>query len=115
MLHFKFIPVLTNWLLLLPFLTLSQRYTEQERKFYKLDGKSLLGNVTAVRDVKDFMDCSFLCLEYGPYACLSFNFERSNINGFHSCELSNSERYLEPHKIQERNSYDYYGTTTEVN
>ena len=114
MLSFNFIAVLTTVLLLLRSLTLGQRYTKRERKFYKLDGKSLLGNVTAVRKVKDILDCSFLCLKYGPFACLSYNFERSNDNGFHSCELSSSERYLEPHKIQERNSYDYYGTTTEV-
>ena len=114
MLSFNFIAVLTTALLLLRFLTLGQRYTKRERKLYKLDGKSLLGNVTAVRKVKDILDCSFLCLKYGPFACLSYNFERSNDNGFHSCELSSSERYLEPHKMQERNSYDYYGTTTEV-
>ena len=65
-------------------------------------------------EVQDFLDCSFLCLEHGPFACLSFNVGKTNNNGYYTCELSNSERYLEPHRIQERISYDYYGTTTEV-
>ncbi|KAJ7371441.1 hypothetical protein OS493_025911 [Desmophyllum pertusum] len=85
----------------------------QESKFYKLEDKSLIGNVTATRQVQDFLDCSFLCLEHGPFACLSFNVGKTNNNGYYTCELSNSERYLEPHRIQQRASYDYYGMTTE--
>ncbi|KAJ7371435.1 Hyaluronan and proteoglycan link protein 2, partial [Desmophyllum pertusum] len=63
-------------------------------------------------EVQDYFDCSFLCLEHGPSACLSFNVGKTNNNGYYTCELSNSERYLEPHRIQERASYDYYGMTT---
>ena len=99
---------------MLPFLGLGLRYAVQDREFYVMEGKSLIGNVTAVRQVTDLLDCSFLCLEFGPDACLSFNFEKSHDNGFHSCELSNSEKYFDPHKIQERATFDYYGTTTKV-
>ena len=45
--------------------------------------------------------------------CLSFNLERSN-NNIHTCELSSSEKYLEPQKVQERAGYDYYGTEYDV-
>ena len=79
-----------------------------------MEDKSLVGNVTVVKKVGDYFDCSFLCLEYGPFTYLSFNFGRNNNNGYHSCEISNSERYHEPHKIQERPGFDYYGTTYEV-
>lgn len=75
---------------------------------------ALVRNVTVVKKVEDYFDCSFLCLEYGPFTCLSFNFGRNNYHGYHSCEISNSERYYEPHKIQERLGFDYYGTTYEV-
>ncbi|KAL9973604.1 hypothetical protein ACROYT_G020081 [Oculina patagonica] len=66
-----------------------------------------------MRKVKDYFDCSFLCLEHGPFACLSFNFGNTEEDGYYTCELSDSERYLEPLRIQQRLSYDYYGTTTE--
>ena len=79
-----------------------------------MEGKSLIGNVTAVRQVTDLLDCSFLCLEIGPNGCLSFNLEKGDGNDFYSCELSNSEKYFDPHKIQERPTFDYYGTTTKV-
>ncbi|KAJ7371442.1 stabilin 1 [Desmophyllum pertusum] len=82
----------------------------QESKFYKLEDKSLIGNVTATMQVQDYFDCSFLCLEHGPSACLSFNVGKTNNNGYYTCELSNSERYLEPHRVQLRASYDYYET-----
>ena len=111
---FKSIVFLTSWIITLPFLGLGLRYTVQDREFYIMEGKSLIGNVTAVRQVTDLLDCSFLCLEFGPNGCLSFNFEKSNDKGFHSCELSNSEKYFDPHKIQERPTFDYYGTTAKV-
>ena len=110
----KSIAVLTSWMITLPFLGLGLRYTVQDREFYIMEGKSLTGNMTAVRKVTDLLDCSFLCLEFGPYGCLSFNFEKSDDNSFHSCELSNSEKYFDPHKIQERPTFDYYGTSTRV-
>ena len=101
------------WFVLLPFIVVGEQYVHQT--FYRIKDKSLLGNVTAVREVKSALDCSFTCLQYGPFACLSFNLNtRKNENGFHLCEISNSERYLEPHKVQERPSYDYYGTKIEV-
>ena len=111
---FKSIVFLTSWIIILPLLGLGLRYTVQDREFYITEGKSLIGNVTEVRKVKDLLECSFLCLEFGPYGCLSFNFEKSDGNDFHSCELSNSEKYFDPHKIQERPSYDYYGTSGKV-
>ncbi|XP_073254541.1 hyaluronan and proteoglycan link protein 1-like [Porites lutea] len=101
---------LRKWLVLLSLLVLVQPYLTRERQFYKIEGKSLLGNVTAVTKVKDFFRCCFLCMEYGPVACLSFNLERSNNSGIHTCELSSSEKYLEPQKMQRRLDYDYYGT-----
>ena len=98
-----------------PLFAVGQRYTTQDRKFYKLQSKSLLGNVTIVSQVKDHYDCSFMCVKYGHLTCLSFNFNTTvNEDGFHFCELSNSERYLEPQKTQEMPGNDYYGTATEV-
>ena len=86
-----------------------------ERTHYKLEGKSLMGNVTEIRKVRDFFDCSFVCMEKGIPACLSFNIGRvSDDNSYYVCELSNSERYMEPERMQERISFDYYGTITEV-
>ena len=111
---FKSIVVLISWIIILPFLGLGLRYSVRDREFYKMEGKSLIGNVTAVREVTDPLDCSFLCLEFGRYACLSFNFEKNDGKGLHSCELSNSEKYFDPHKIQERPTFDYYGTTAKV-
>ena len=73
---FKSIVFLTSWIITLPFLGLGLRYTVQHREFYIMEGKSLIGNVTAVRQVTDLLDCSFLCLEFGPNDCLSFNFEK---------------------------------------
>ena len=110
----NFIVGLRKWLVLLSLLVLVQPYLTRERQFYKIEGKSLLGNVTAVTKVKDFFRCCFLCMEYGPVACLSFNLERSNNSGIHTCELSSSEKYLEPQKMQRRLDYDYYGTEFQV-
>ncbi len=115
MLTFKPIAVFSSFLFtLFPFLGLSQHLGMQDRKFYKLSNKSLVGKVTTTRKVKDYFDCSFLCLEHGPLACLSFNFGNTEEDGYYTCELSNSERALEPLSFQERLSYDYYGTTFEV-
>ena len=101
------------WLVLLPFIAFGEQYVH--RTFYRIQDKSLTGNVTTAGEVKSALDCSFTCLQYGPFACLSFNFNTTkNENGFHLCEINNSERYLEPHKVQERPSYDYYGTTAKV-
>lgn len=79
-----------------------------------MEGKSLIGNVTSIRKVKDFIECAFLCLANGPFGCLSLNLRTTMDNGSLSCELSNSERYLGPHNIQDRPGYDYYGTTAKV-
>ena len=113
MVSFKFIAGLRKWLVLLSLLVLVQQYLTRERQFYKIEGKSLLGNVTAVMKVKDFFRCCFLCMQYGPVACLSFNLERNN-NSIHTCELSSSEKYLEPQKMRRRLDYDYYGTEFQV-
>ena len=103
---------LTKWLLALPLIALGLQL-KRERTFYKIDGKSVLGNITAVREAKDLIECSFQCIEFGPVPCLSFNLERSNRN-VRICELSNTEKYLEPQKIHERPGYDYYGTEFQV-
>lgn len=97
-----------------PFLVFAQHLLMHHRQFYKMSNKSMVGNVTETQKVEDYLDCSFLCLEYGPFHCLSFNFGKANDNGYYTCELSNSERYLEPQRMQERSSYDYYGTIAEV-
>ena len=113
--NFKSIFVLTTCLYTIcPFLVFAQHLMMHRRQFYKISSKSLVGNVTATQKVEDYFDCSFLCLELGPFYCLSFNFGKTSDNGYYTCELSNSERYLEPQRIQERSSYDYYGTTVEV-
>ncbi|XP_078370347.1 uncharacterized protein LOC144654122 [Oculina patagonica] len=114
MLSFKAIAVFSGCLFtVFPFLGLSQHLGIYDREFYRMPNKSLVGNVTEMRKVKDYFDCSFLCLEHGPFACLSFNFGNTEEDGYYTCELSDSERYLEPLRIQQRLSYDYYGTTTE--
>ena len=113
MVSFNFIAGLRKWLVLLSLLVLVQQSLTRERQFYKIEGKSLLGNVTAVMKVKDFFRCCMLCMQYGPVACLSFNLERNN-NSIHTCELSSSEKYLEPQKMQRRLDYDYYGTEFQV-
>lgn len=97
-----------------PLLVLAQHLIMHRREFYKMPNKSLLGNVIETQKVQDYFDCSFLCLKHGPFNCLSFNFGKVNDNGYYTCELNDSERYLEPQKIQQRSSYDYYGTTAEV-
>ena len=114
--HFGYkIAVLPNFLLgIFPFLSLAQHSIKRGRQFYKLPDSYLVGNTTSTRHVKDYFDCSFLCLEHEPFACLSFNMARNSNNGYHTCELSSSERSLEPQRIEERLGYDYYGTTTEV-
>lgn len=111
---FRYIVFWANCFLMWSFLAFG-RQNSITRGFYKLQDKSLVGNVTAVNEVKDFFDCSFLCLLYGPSACLSFHLNRTlNENGLHFCEISNSERLLEPEKIKKTLHYDYYGTTFEV-
>ena len=93
----------------------AKRHFMHERIYYKLEGKSLIGNVTEIRKVRDFFDCSFVCMGKGIPACLSFNIGRSaDDNGYYVCEMSNSERYMDPERMQDRISFDYYGTTTEV-
>ncbi|PFX19071.1 hypothetical protein AWC38_SpisGene16508 [Stylophora pistillata] len=72
---------------------------------------AFVGNSTLTKIVKDYFDCSFFCLESGPSACLSFNLGRNSESGYRRCELINSERYMEPERIEEHKSYDYYGTT----
>ena len=115
MLFVKLVEVLAKLSMVAHLFPVGQRYTTQDRKFYKLQSKSLLGNVTIVSHVKDHYDCSFMCVKYGHLTCLSFNFNTTvNEDGFHFCELSNSERYLEPQKTHEMPGNDYYGTTTEV-
>ena len=97
-----------------PFIGFAHHLIMHDMKFYKMLNKSLVGKVTETRKVKDCFDCCFLCLEHGPSVCLSFNFGKASDNENYTCELSNSERYLEPERLEQRSSYDYYGTATEV-
>ena len=46
----------------------------------------MLGNITAVREAKDLIECSFQCIEFGPVPCLSFSLEKTNRN-VRICEL----------------------------
>ena len=114
----KSIVVLTTCLVaIFPLLGFAQHLIAHDRRFYKIADASLVGSVTATRKVKDFFDCSFLCLQddHVPISCVSFNLCKvSDSNGYYTCELSSSERHLEPDKLQETPDYDYYGATAEV-
>ncbi|XP_068701237.1 stabilin-2-like [Montipora foliosa] len=106
--------LLSNCFLRLPFLGLALRHSFRERIFYKLDGMSLIGNVTEETKVSDLWYCVILCLEYGPLSCLSFNFNKTkDTRDLHDCHLINSEKFLKPQQMQERPSFDYYGTPFE--
>lgn len=82
---------------------------QKEAMFYNIKTASLLGNVTMIKTVNDELDCAFMCLRNYPQNCLSFNFGGTSIDGKHTCELSNSERALEPHRMQSREGFDYFG------
>lgn len=73
-----------------------------------------MGNITKVEETKSGLDCAFLCLQMPQGSCLSFNFGRRATNGLHICELSNSERALEPHKLLNRTNFVYYGMKMSV-
>ena len=88
---------------------------KRETMFYAIENVSLTGNVTTVKLATDDLDCAFLCLRNDkPAKCFSFNFGRDADHGLHMCELSDSERTLEPHNMQSRNGFDYYGMQTKV-
>ncbi|PFX16567.1 hypothetical protein AWC38_SpisGene19159 [Stylophora pistillata] len=104
------------WLITISFVSeVWQVVLVRERTYYKLEGKSLIGNVSETRKVKDFSDCAFICLRLGVSSCLSFNIAKvTDIDRHYSCELSTSEKYLEPDEsFKDRITHDYYGTTTE--
>ena len=81
----------------------------KEVAFYRIRSTSLVGNVTLVKPVKREMDCALKCLRNYPQSCLSFNFGRDSIHKMLTCELSNSERVLEPNRMQSRIGFDYLG------
>lgn len=81
----------------------------KEVAFYRIRSTSLVGNVTLVKPVKREMDCALKCLRNYPQSCLSFNFGRDSIHKMPTCELSNSERALEPNRMQSRIGFDYLG------
>ena len=81
----------------------------KEVAFYRIRSTSLVGNVTLVKPVKREMDCALNCLRNYPQSCLSFNFGRDSIHKMPTCELSNSERALEPNRMQSRIGFDYLG------
>lgn len=88
---------------------------KQDTMFYAIENAYLTGNVTMVKLATDELDCAFSCLRNdNPVKCFSFNFGRPADRGLHTCELSGSERTLEPHNMQSRKGFDYYGVETEV-
>ena len=83
---------------------------ERKAMFYSIEGASLISNVIMVILAKDELDCAFSCLRsHHLNRCFSFNFGRKTERGLHTCELSNSERALDPQKIQTRREFDYFG------
>ena len=88
--------------------------TQREVLFYSVKSASLIGKVTMTRLVKDEMECAFMCYRHYPRDCLSFNFRRKAIGDTHVCELSNSERALEPGRMQNGKGVDYFGVQTVV-
>ncbi|CAH3039567.1 unnamed protein product [Porites lobata] len=85
------------------------RNKRKEALFYSIESASHVGNIIKVEKTKSGLDCAFLCLQMPQGSCLSFNFGRIATNGLHICELSNSERALEPHKLLNRINFVYYG------
>ena len=81
----------------------------KEVAFYRIRSTSLVGNITFIKPVKREMDCALKCLRNYPQSCLSFNFGRDSIHKTFTCELSNSERILEPNRMQSRTGFDYLG------
>lgn len=116
MIPFKFIIFLTTWLTaIFSSLGFAQHLASREKTFYTLLDKSLVENVTLTKKVKSDYELSFLCLRQGPPPWLSFNFGKvTDSEGYYKCELCNSKRYLEPHGMQKRLNYDYYGIITQV-
>ena len=90
------------------------RNKRKEALFYSIESASHVGNITKVEKTKSGLDCAFLCLQMPQGSCQSFNFGRIAINGLHICELSNSERALEPHKLLNRTKFVYYGMRMSV-
>lgn len=82
---------------------------QREVLFYSVKSASLIGKVTMTRLVKDELECAYMCYRQYPHDCLSFNFCRKPIDETHICELSNSERALEPDSMQKRKGFDYFG------
>ena len=83
--------------------------THREALFYSMRTTSIIGNVTSIELVKNELECAFMCLRNYPRSCLSFNFGGNLSNEMRICELSNSERALEPHRMQSRIGFDYFG------
>ena len=79
-----------------------------------MDRTRMVGNVTNIVRVKDVLDCATFCLSSIADDCYSFNFGKTAINGLYTCEVSNSERRLDPASIQEVSDIKYYGFTAEV-
>ncbi len=82
---------------------------QREAMFYSVKSASLIGKVTMTRLVRDEVECATLCYRQYTHNCLSFNFGGISIDDTHICELSNSERALEPQRMQRRKGFDYYG------
>ena len=81
----------------------------REVMFYSVKSASLIGKVAMTKLVKDEMECAFICFRHYPRDCLSFNFRTTSIGDTHICELSNSERALEPDRMQKGQGFDYFG------
>lgn len=81
----------------------------REVMFYSVKSASLRGKVAMTKLVKDEMECAFICFRHYPRDCLSFNFRTTSIGDTHLCELSNSERALEPDRMRKGQGFDYFG------
>ena len=104
--------VLLEWI----FATDGEFADENHREvlFYSVKSASLIGKVTMTTLVKDEIECALMCFRHYPRDCLSVNFRRKSIDGTHVCELSNSERALEPDRMQNGQGFDYFGVQTVV-
>ena len=104
------VSVLVLFILLnMKFATANNNQNHKEVAFYRIRSTSLVGNITLIKSVKREMDCALKCLRNYPQSCLSFNFGRDSIQKMLTCELSNSERVLEPNRMQSRIGFDYLG------
>lgn len=100
--------VLLEWILATHATAVDENH--REAMFYRVESASLIGKVTMTRLVKDELECAYMCFGQHLHNCLSFNFGGgTSFDETYVCELSNSERAMEPHRMQKRKKFDYFG------